>query len=162
MLSREGCPEKALKQMIKNKIKNCSKQLERKKEKRLYPYKDTTPLSEFIAPKYHVCLRELLRRIQCWLSNPIPDRLDKITRLDFDWTIEGCTPTNVAREFASFFTEAGGTIENTLSLRTKGKKWTQSVFFRYLTSAEHGNFTQTEIQLKSLFNKALRELINKD
>ena len=139
-----------------------SKQLERQKEKRLYPFKDTTPLSEFIAPKYHVCLREMLRRIECWLSNPIPDRLDQTTRLDFDWTIEGCTPTNVAREFARFFKEAGGTIENTLSLRTKGKKWPQSVFFRYLTSAEHGNFTQTEIQLKSLFNKALRELVNKD
>ena len=135
---------------------------QRQRRQRLCPFDLDTPLAELINPKYHGLMAETVEKLRPWLPDEIPKDTRRMTRFDFDWSQEDCTPMNVCRELALFFCRAGGGVAGTLGSRREGKtivKWKPAEFFRYLTSSEHGNFGLSEMTLKVLISKAFQELI---
>lgn len=145
-------------------ISNASRQqrLQRQRQQRLCPFDEKTTLGELINPQYHALLREAVGRLRPWLPEDIPKDAARLTRLDFDWSREDCTPMNVCRELARFFLRAGGSVADTLGCRRvddKWVKWRNSEFYRWMASPDHGNLRFSETCLKDLLAKAFREQI---
>ena len=135
--------------------------MQARRNKQLFPFQKDTPLSEFINPKYHCELSRLIEKWRRWLVSDIPVPAHHVARLEFDWSIPDCTPSNVCVDLADFFLRTGGTIDQSLAVRRKGQKWKVGELMRYLTSADHTNLMTGEKTLNALIHRNMGKSFNK-
>ena len=134
--------------------------LQKNKENKKYPFKESTALADFIKPKFRNELRALITRLRPFLMNDLPENVLQTTRLEFDWHHPQCTPTRICLEFALFFVSTGGNIAETLGVDKKGRRWKIIELIRYMISKEHGNFMLSEKSLKALIDSKIKEVVN--
>lgn len=117
----------------------------RQKQRCRYPFKETTKLVEFVAPKYYGHLLRLLKKLRPYLLEGEDGDDFKLSRLYFNLELLAAKRQFVFDEIALFLIEV-----------RDGLKYRQSVFIRYLSTPEHCNLGIKENSLKSLILEAKR------
>ncbi len=120
-------------------------QKQRRRQRRLEPFKAETPLINLINPKYFNDFDLWIEALRPLLGE-LPRNNRLICRLDFDFS-RGFKKQQIYRETALFL------------LRGKVLRVPKNVFFRYLCHAEHGNLGIKFYSLESYINDALSNWI---
>ena len=120
-------------------------QKQRRRQRRLEPFKAETPLINLINPKHYAAFNEWIDALRPMLKE-LPRTTLMICRLDFDFS-RGFKKQQIYRETALFL------------LRGKVLRVPKNVFFRYLCHAEHGNLGIKFYSLESYINDALSNWI---
>ena len=121
---------------------------QRQRKKRLYPFTESTKLIELVDKKHYGDVVKLIERLKPYLMDEAKGAF-LLTGLFFD-----LEKINGQRQF----------IIDELALFLKkvkdgdGLKYSQNVFFRYLSCPEHCNLEISENSLKPLILEAIRQL----
>ena len=119
---------------------------QRQRDKRRYPFIESTKLIELVDKKHYGDVVKLIERLKPYLTDEVKVPF-LLTGLFFD-----LEKVNGQRQF----------IIDVLALFLKkvkdadGLKCSQNVFFRYLSSPEHCNLVISENSLKALISEAFR------
>lgn len=106
-----------------------------------------TRLFDLVRKEYHQELRQFIADISDMLPNVYPH--DWKTFKTFEVDEDVCSKTDVIISIASFLYKIG---------KGAGLKCKMSVFIRYLTSTEHGNFELKERSLNTLIYRMFNYL----
>ena len=119
---------------------------QRQREKRRYPFTESTKLIELVDKKHYGDVVKLIERLKPYLRDEEKDAF-LLTGLFFDLEAVNGQRQFVIDELALFLKKVK---------EKKGLKCSQNVFFRYLSSPEHCNLAFSWKSLKVLILEAIR------
>ncbi len=119
---------------------------QRQREKRRYPFTESTKLTELVDKKHYGDVVKLIERLKPYLRDEGKDAF-LLTGLFFDLEEVNGQRQIVIGKIALFLKKVK---------EEKGLKCSQNVFFRYLSSPEHCNLAFSWKSLKVLILEAIR------
>ena len=119
---------------------------QRQREKRRYPFTESTKLIELVEKKHYGDVVKLIERLKPYLTDKGKGAF-LLTGLFFDLDKINGQRQFIIDELALFFKK----VKN-----DGGLKYSQNVFFRYLSCPEHCNFAVSWISLKVQILEAIR------
>ncbi len=119
---------------------------QRQREKRRYPFTESTKLTELVDKKHYGDVVKLIERLKPYLRDEGKDAF-LLTGLFFDLEEVNGQRQIVIGKIALFLKKVK---------EEKGLKCSQNVFFRYLSSPEHCNLSISWKSLKVLVLEAIR------
>ena len=128
------------------KQKKAGRTSQRQREKRRYPFNESTKLIELVDKKHYGDVVKLTERLKPYLMDEAKGAF-LLTGLFFDLKAVNGQRQFVIDELALFLKKLKD---------KKGLKYSQNVFFRYLSSPEHCNLAISENTLKAHILEAIR------
>ena len=121
---------------------------QRQRDKRRYPFTESTKLIELVDKKHYGDVVKLIERLKPYLTDEAKGAF-LLTGLFFDLDKINGQRQFIVEELALFLKKVkdGG-----------GLKYSQNVFFRYLSCPEHCNLAISENSLKALISEATQRL----
>ena len=130
------------------KQKKAGRISQRQREKRRYPFNESTKLIELVDKKHYGDVVKLIERLKPYLTDGEKGAFS-LTGLFFDLEAVSGQRQFIINELALFLKKVKD---------DGGLKYSQNVFFRYLSSPEHCNLAISENSLKALILEAIRRL----
>ena len=130
------------------KQKKAGRTSQRQREKRRYPFTESTKLIELVEKKHYGDVVKLIERLKPYLTDEAKGAF-LLTGLFFDLDKINGQRQFIIDELALFFKK----VKN-----DGGLKYSQNVFFRYLSCPEHCNLAISENSLKALISEATQRL----
>ena len=130
------------------KQKKAGRTSQRQREKRRYPFNESTKLIELVDKKHYGDVVKLIERLKPYLTDGEKGAFS-LTGLFFDLEAVSGQRQFIINELALFLKKVKD---------DGGLKCSQNVFFRYLSSPEHCNLAISENSLKALISEAIRRL----
>ena len=128
------------------KQKKAGRTSQQKREKRRYPFNESTKLIELIDKKHYGDVVKLIERLNPYLTDGEKGPF-LLTGLFFDLEAVSGQRQYVIDELALFLKKLK---------EKKGLKYSQNVFFRFLSCPEHCNLAISENTLKAHISEAIR------
>ena len=128
------------------KQKKAGRTSQRQREKRRYPFNESTKLIELIDKKYYGDVVKLIERLKPYLTDGEKGAFS-LTGLFFDLEAVSGQRQFIINELALFLKKVKD---------DGGLKCSQNVFFRYLSCPEHCNLAISENTLKAHILEAIR------
>ena len=128
------------------KQKKAGRISQRQREKRRYPFNESTKLIELVDKKHYGDVVKLTERLKPYLTDGVKGAFS-LTGLFFDLEAVSGQRQYVIDELALFLKKVKD---------NGGLKCSQNVFFRYLSSPEHCNLAISWKSLKVLILEAIR------
>jgi hypothetical protein len=128
------------------KQKKAGRISQRQREKRRYPFNESTKLIELVDKKHYGDVVKLIERLKPYLTDGEKGAFS-LTGLFFDLEAVGGQRQFIINELALFLKKVKD---------DGGLKCSQNVFFRYLSSPERCNLAFSENSLKALITEAIR------
>ena len=119
---------------------------QRQREKRRYPFNESTKLIELVDKKHYGNVVKLIERLKPYLTDGVKGPFS-LTGLFFDLEAVSGQRQFIINELALFLKKVKD---------DGGLKCSQNVFFRYLSSPEHCNLAISENTLKAHILEAIR------
>ena len=129
------------------KQKRAGRTSQRQRDKRRYPFTESTKLIELVEKKHYGDVVKLIERLKPYLTDEVKGAF-LLTGLFFDLEKVKGQRQFVIDELASFLKKVKD---------SGGLKCSQNVFFRYLSSPEHCNLAISWKSLKVLILEAIRQ-----
>ena len=129
------------------KQKKAGRISQRQREKRRYPFNESTKLIELVDKKHYGDVVKLIERLKPYLTDGEKGAFS-LTGLFFDLEAVSGQRQFIINELALFLKKVKD---------DGGLKCSQNVFFRYLSSPEHCNLAISWKSLKVLILKAIRQ-----
>ena len=130
------------------KQKKAGRISQRQREKRRYPFNESTKLIELVDKKHYGDVVKLTERLKPYLTDGEKGAFS-LTGLFFDLEAVSGQRQFIINELALFLKKVKD---------DGGLKCSQNVFFRYLSSPEHCNLAISENSLKALISEAIQRL----
>ena len=130
------------------KQKKAGRTSQQKREKRRYPFNESTKLIELIDKKHYGDVVKLIERLNPYLTDGEKGPF-LLTGLFFDLEAVSGQRQYVIDELALFLKKLK---------EKKGLKYSQNVFFRFLSCPEHCNLAISENTLKAHILEAIQRL----
>ena len=130
------------------KQKKAGRISQRQREKRRYPFNESTKLIELVDKKHYGDVVKLIERLKPYLTDGEKGAFS-LTGLFFDLEAVSGQRQFIINELALFLKKVKD---------DGGLKCSQNVFFRYLSSPEHCNLAISENSLKALISEAIQRL----
>ena len=121
---------------------------QRQRDKRRYPFTESTKLIELVDKKHYGDVVKLIKRLKPYLTDEAKGAF-LLTGLFFDLEKIDGQRQFVIDELALFLKKVKD---------GDGLKYSQNVFFRYLSCPEHCNLAISENSLKALISEATQRL----
>ena len=128
------------------KQKKAGRISQRQREKRRYPFNESTKLIELVDKKHYGDVVKLTERLKPYLTDGEKGAFS-LTGLFFDLEAVSGQRQFIINELALFLKKVKD---------DGGLKYSQNVFFRYLSTPEHCNFAVSWISLKVQILEAIR------
>ena len=128
------------------KQKKAGRTSQRQREKRRYPFNESTKLIELVDKKHYGDVVKLIERLKPYLTDGEKGAFS-LTGLFFDLEAVSGQRQFIINELALFLKKVKD---------DGGLKCSQNVFFRYLSSPEHCNLAISENTLKAHILEAIR------
>ena len=130
------------------KQKKAGRISQRQREKRRYPFNESTKLIELVDKKHYGDVVKLIERLKPYLTDGEKGAFS-LTGLFFDLEAVSGQRQFIINELALFLKKVKD---------DGGLKCSQNVFFRYLSSPEHCNLAISWKSLKVLISEAIQRL----
>ena len=121
---------------------------QRQRDKRRYPFTESTKLIELVEKKHYGDVVKLIERLKPYLTDEGKGAF-LLTGLFFDLEAVNGQRQFIIDELALFLKKVKD---------GDGLKYSQNVFFRYLSCPEHCNLAISENSLKALISEATKRL----
>ena len=131
------------------KQKKAGRISQRQREKRRYPFNESTKLIELVDKKHYGDVVKLIERLKPYLTDGEKGAFS-LTGLFFDLEAVSGQRQFIINELALFLKKVKD---------DGGLKCSQNVFFRYLSSPEHCNLAISENTLKAHILEAIRQCL---
>ena len=128
------------------KQKKSGRTSQQQRDKRRYPFNESTKLIELVDKKHYGDVVKLIERLKPYLTDGEKGAFS-LTGLFFDLEAVSGQRQFIINELALFLKKVKD---------DGGLKYSQNVFFRYLSCPEHCNLAISENSLKALISEAIR------